>query len=102
MSISRKDVEHIAKLARIELSERELATFEKDLSDVLNFVGKLNEVDTASAAPLTGGTDLINSMRKDAPDARFILENADPAEVAELVKAAPVRKDGYIKVRSVF
>ena len=33
MSISRKDVEHIAKLARIELSERELATFEKDLSD---------------------------------------------------------------------
>src|SRR3989338_3478540 len=102
MAISKKDVQHISKLASIDLTPAEEEKNEKDLSAVLNFVTKLNEVNTENVAPLTGGTDLINCMRKDE-----IIENAFNHEeklskVAQLVKAAPEHKEGFVKVKSVF
>ena len=100
--MNKKDVEHIARLARIQLSPGELVKFEKDLSDALGFVGKLNEVNTDTVEPLSGGIDLTNCMRDDEVDRALSATGEDTAEVARVVRAAPGRKDGYVKVRSVF
>ncbi|KKU52206.1 MAG: hypothetical protein A3H69_03050 [Candidatus Sungbacteria bacterium RIFCSPLOWO2_02_FULL_47_9] len=99
MSISKKDVEYIAHLARIELTAAEAAKFEGELSSVLDFVGKLNEVDTKDVMPLTGGTNLANIMREDLAkeDDHEKLERS-----ARLVSSSPAHTEGYIKVKAVF
>ena len=102
MLISKKDVKHIAKLARIELSEQEIKKYEKELSSVLNFVAKLGEVNTNNIKPLTGGTDLKSVFRADEITKEETAVEARAEKVARLVKAAPDHKDGYVKVKAVF
>lgn len=97
MTISRKDVEHIARLARIELTEEEKEKFEKDLSGILEFVAKLNEADTSAVEPLTGGTMLENVMRDDTEQG-----TGDKERGTELVDAAPKKRGGHIEVEAVF
>ena len=93
----KKEVEHIAKLARLEISEKEKPKFEKELSDILGFVEKLNEVDTAGVAPLTGGTDLKNILR---PDEQVNKELEGVSE--KLLGHTPDKKEGWVRVRAVF
>ncbi|MDP3779296.1 MAG: Asp-tRNA(Asn)/Glu-tRNA(Gln) amidotransferase subunit GatC [bacterium] len=97
MSITQKDVEHIANLARIELNAEEKKTFETELSGILLFAEKLNELDTDGVEPVNGGTVLKNIMREDA-QISLDLEGKS----AELVDAAPAKKEGMIAVKSVF
>lgn len=93
--ISRKDVQHIARLARIEFTQDEEGKFGEELSAILDFVAKLNEVDTATVEPESGGTELINVMREDAPGARY-------PEPGGLIEAAPRKRDRYVEVQAVF
>ena len=51
MSISIQDVEHVAKLARLELSEEEKAKFAEQLGAILKYAQKLNELDTENVPP---------------------------------------------------
>ncbi len=95
--ISKKDVQHIARLARIELTPAEEKKFEKDLSDILDFVNKLSEVDTSGVEPLTGGTDLKNVMREDNQG-----DKMPHSEAGGLVEAAPRHHDGFVEVKAVF
>lgn len=97
MSITRKEVEHIAHLARIELNEEEKTKFEKELSAILEFVKKLNEVDTDNVEPMTGGTSLENATRPDEQIDKT-LDNM----VGKLIEAAPDKKGRWVKVKSVF
>ena len=97
MSITNKDVEHIANLARIELDAQEKKMFETELSGILSFVETLNELDTSNVEPVTGGTLLQNVMRDDE-QSDIYMEGAS----ARLVEAAREKKDGFIKVKSVF
>ncbi len=94
--ISRADVEHIARLARVELSEAEKIKFEKDLSDILAFVEKLSEVDTSQIEPLSGGTNLENVMREDEAS-RY-----SETESQALIDATPRTRDGSVEVPAVF
>lgn len=95
--IAKKDVEHIASLARIELTAGEEKKFEKELSAILEFVEKLNEVDTAGIEPMSGGTNLQNVTREDDQIDKSLEERA-----IELLKATPDKKNGWIKVRAIF
>ena len=97
MSISRKDVQHIANLARIELNAEEEVQFEKDLSGILEFVDTLNKVDTTNVDPMDGGTTLQNSMRQDSQ----VSEDLE-GKSANLIAAVPEKKENWVKVRSVF
>lgn len=97
MSISKKDVEHIAKLARIEIGEKEKERFAVELSSILGFVEKLNEADTADIKPAAGGTLLENEMRPDEA-----VDAALDGKQVEILAAVPERKDSWVKVRSVF
>lgn len=95
--ILRKDVEHIARLGRIELTDEEKEKFEKDLSGILEFVAKLSEADTSAVEPLTGGTALENVMRDDIPEG-----TGNREQEPELVDAAPRKRSGYVEVEAVF
>ena len=102
MSISKKDVQHIARLARIELTSAEEAKFEKDLSGVLDFIGKLNAVNTNDIKPVQGGIDLMSVMRCDETKKEELDVEYEARRAASLVKAVPDRKDGFVKVKGVF
>lgn len=60
-----KDVEHVAKLARLELDEDEKAKFARQLGDVLKYVEMMNEVDTTGVEPMSHSIDFSNVMRED-------------------------------------
>ena len=95
--ITKEDVQHIAHLARIELTPEEEERFEHELSAILTFVEQLNEVGTAGVEPMTGGTHMEQVVRKDA-QLDTALEHRSPA----LIEAAPDKKERWIRVHSVF
>ncbi|MEK7560375.1 MAG: Asp-tRNA(Asn)/Glu-tRNA(Gln) amidotransferase subunit GatC [Patescibacteria group bacterium] len=96
MPISLQHVEHIARLARIRLTEDEKEPLRMDLAAILGFVEKLNEVETADIPPMTGGTTLVNIQRADK-DARPETEHP-----ATLLSATPETQNGYVKVKQIF
>ncbi len=99
--ISPEQAAHIAKLARLALSDDERERLGHDLSRIVDFVEKLNEVDVANVEPLNGGTELSNQTRSDeqTPEQR---ELSNPETAAALLKAAPASEKNYLKVKSVF
>lgn len=99
--ISKDEVKHIAHLARVELTADELEHIGKDLSKILEYVNKLNTIDTKDIAPLNGGTDLMQQTRADVQTDE-VKEISNPETTAMLVNAAPAKQDGYVKVKSVF
>lgn len=101
MSISSKDVEHIARLARIELTEAELQKFEKELGAILDFVAQLKKVDTSNILPLAGGL-LEGALALLENETRQDEEIAPLGNPAELVNAAPKKEEGWIEVKAVF
>ena len=65
MGISKEEVKHIAKLARIEFSEDEINRFTEQLSTILNYVSKLDELNTEDIVPTSHVIDLKNCFRDD-------------------------------------
>lgn len=94
MKLSVKEVEHIAKLARLRLSEAEKEKYSGQLSGILEYVEKLNAIDTANVEPTSQVTGLTNVMRED--------EIIESGISAELVDSAPENFDGYIKIPKIF
>lgn len=90
-----KEVEHIAELARIELTEEEKRKFSSELSDVLGYVKQLGEVDTKNIEPVSQVTGLVNVLRDD------VAEGCGEDARKIIIKNFPQEKDGYIKVRQV-
>lgn len=91
-------VQHIAELARIELSDIEKKRFKKELSAVLDFVKKLNEVPAEGTEPLYQTTGLTNELRADTHRGDFTMdENLNKL----LVGQVPHLQEQFVKVRSV-
>ncbi|MBI2013256.1 MAG: Asp-tRNA(Asn)/Glu-tRNA(Gln) amidotransferase subunit GatC [Candidatus Colwellbacteria bacterium] len=89
------NVEYLAKLARVELSEEEKRRFSGELGKILDHFKELQELDTENVVPMAGGTELTNVFRKDEAKERFPeLNNA-------ATKAFPDTKDGLLKVPKV-
>ena len=95
--ITKEDVQHIARLARIELTPDEEGRFQRELSAILQFVEQLNEVDTAGIEPMTGGTHLEQVVRHDT-EIDETLEKKSPG----LIDAFPEKKGRWLQVQSVF
>lgn len=94
--LSKEETEHIAKLARLGLSESEVAKYQKDLSAILGYIDKLKEADVEGVKPFTHSIDVSNVLRKDAKTERTA------EELAKLRSQMPQTKDGYLKVKSIF
>ena len=67
MKITREEIEHIALLARLSLSEEEKDLFGSQLSSILDYMEKLNELDTKNIDPTSHVLPLNNVMRDDIP-----------------------------------
>ena len=67
MAISREEVLHVARLARLALSEEELARFSDQLSAILEAVGKVAELDLSDVEPTAHPLDLVNVWAEDEP-----------------------------------
>jgi aspartyl-tRNA(Asn)/glutamyl-tRNA(Gln) amidotransferase subunit C len=93
-SLNKHDLEHLAKLARIELDPKEEEKLLRDLGGILDYFKELQTLDTENVAPMTGGTDLLNVSREDGER-----ENTDRGAG---VDAFPEKKDGFLKVPPVF
>lgn len=95
--ITPKDVKHVAGLARIELSPNEEQKFLAELSAILEFVEKLNEVDTEHTEPMSGGTTSENVVRADEQ-----MDKNLEGKAMALTEALPDKKGGFAKVKAVF
>lgn len=92
--ITREDVEHVAKLARLGLTDEEITKFQKELSLVLAYVEKLQEVDTKKVATTAQVTGLTNVFREDK------VKKCD-ISLDELLKNAPAQEGRHLKVKAV-
>lgn len=93
MSITIKDVKHVAILSRLGLDDDELQKYEEELNDVLNFMEKLNELDTQGVEPTSHVLDIHNVFRSDVVEKSLDLE--------DVLANAPDRDDDYFKVPSI-
>lgn len=91
--ISKNEVEHIAKLARLELTEKETVKMQKDLSGILDYFDLLKKA-PAGQSPSTSKRASV-SQRKD----EAVLKDNSLAQ--KLIKSAPDKKDDYIKVKAI-
>lgn len=66
MKITKEEVEYVAHLARLDFSEAEKVKFTSQLNDILMYMDKLNEVDTAGVEPMSHAIALENAFRDDA------------------------------------
>jgi aspartyl-tRNA(Asn)/glutamyl-tRNA(Gln) amidotransferase subunit C len=76
VGLDRKDVEHVARLARLELTEEEMALYTRQLGDILGYVEQLNEVDVTGVEPLAHGAHGENVFRPDEVRASLERERA--------------------------
>lgn len=65
MSLTTDDVRHIAKLSRLSLTDKEIEKFRTQMTAILEYITKLNEVDTSSVQPTVNTTGILNRMRDD-------------------------------------
>lgn len=67
MAIDRKTVEHVAKLARLQLSPEEIDRYGSQLGAILDYVAKLEKIDVTNVEPFTHAADTSNVFREDEP-----------------------------------
>ncbi|MBL7150017.1 MAG: Asp-tRNA(Asn)/Glu-tRNA(Gln) amidotransferase subunit GatC [Candidatus Pacebacteria bacterium] len=100
--ITRKEVERVAKLARIGISKKEEEKFARELSLILDYVKKLKEVDISKTLPTSHSIEIENVTREDHVQISKKLGRAGKEKIAEkLLKLAPETKDSYLKVKSI-
>jgi aspartyl-tRNA(Asn)/glutamyl-tRNA(Gln) amidotransferase subunit C len=94
MALTIKEVEHVARLARLRLSPEELEKMRVQLSNILDYIDMLKEVDVAGVPPTAQVTDLLNILRAD--EVRPSLPRED------VLMNAPDQQDGMFRVKAIF
>jgi aspartyl-tRNA(Asn)/glutamyl-tRNA(Gln) amidotransferase subunit C len=89
MSISRDEVLHVARLARLELSDDEVAKFQKQLSDILEAISKVSELDLTDVPPTAHPLEIENAWAEDVPRPCLPLD--------EVFANAPDRDDDHFR-----
>jgi aspartyl-tRNA(Asn)/glutamyl-tRNA(Gln) amidotransferase subunit C len=92
VAISRDDVLHVARLARLEIPEDEVEQVQEQLGAILEAVGKVAELDLTGVEPTSHPLDLVNELAEDEPRPSLPREDAlanapDPADGAFRVPA---------------
>lgn len=93
MEITIKDVEYVARLARLKLTHDEKEKYARQLGDILNYINKLNELDTSKVEPTSHVISLSNVFREDK------VRESLPAE--EILSNAPQKSRGFFRVKKV-
>lgn len=94
MALTMEDVRKVALLARLRLSDDELAVMQQQLSSILGYVDMLQEVDVTDVPTTAQVTDVVNIVRPD--------EVRPSLPVEAVLENAPQHAEGYFKVKPVF
>jgi aspartyl-tRNA(Asn)/glutamyl-tRNA(Gln) amidotransferase subunit C len=90
MAISTEEVLHVARLARLELTDEEVERFTEQLSAILEAVAKVSELDLSDVEPTAHPLDLVNVWAEDEPRPSIPVNDA--------LTNAPEREAGFFKV----
>ena len=93
MPVSLKDVDHIALLARLGLTDAERSSLREDLESILTYIGKLQTLDTTGIEATAHVIELATPLREDT------VSNADEAEA--MLSNAPDRDRTYLRVPKI-
>ena len=93
MKINKATLQKIGHLARLEIDEKDVPKMVEDMSKMISFVEKLNEVDTEGVEPLTTMSHEINTLRDD--------EVKDQLTKQEVLKNAPQKDANFFRVPKV-
>ena len=93
MAITREQVLHVARLARLEIPEAEIATLQEQLGAILEAVGKVAELDLSDVEPTSHPLDLVNVLDEDEPRPSLTRDEA--------LANAPDAREGAFRVPSV-
>lgn len=88
--ISREEVLHVARLARLELSDDEVSKFQEQLSAIIDAISKVSELDLSDVPPTAHPLEIANTWAEDEPRPSLTLD--------EVFANAPDRDDDYFKV----
>jgi aspartyl-tRNA(Asn)/glutamyl-tRNA(Gln) amidotransferase subunit C len=91
--ISKDDVKYVAKLAELELEEKDVEKFASQLDKVLDYVAEISSVDTGDVSPTSHVLDIKNAFRDDGPEESLTREAA--------LRNAPDEADGGFKVPKI-
>ena len=94
MAISKEYIEHLANLARLDITEKEKGKYAEQISSILNYFEQLKELDTKNVEPLSHVFDLRDIVREDVV--------SQPISVDNVLAEAPELEKRQIKVRAVF
>jgi aspartyl-tRNA(Asn)/glutamyl-tRNA(Gln) amidotransferase subunit C len=93
MKITKDEVLYVADLARLDLDEASIEKFAGQIGDVLEYVEKLNEVDTEGLRPTSHAISLTNAFRED--------EQRQPLDLEQALANAPEKEDGNFVVPKI-
>jgi aspartyl-tRNA(Asn)/glutamyl-tRNA(Gln) amidotransferase subunit C len=93
MKLTRSQVEHVAQLARLGLTDEEMEALASELSSILEYIDQLEQLDTSSIAPTAQVGELVDVMRED--------EVTPSLDVEEALANAPSRDGNYFRVRAM-
>jgi aspartyl-tRNA(Asn)/glutamyl-tRNA(Gln) amidotransferase subunit C len=93
MSVTKKDVEHVAQLARLHFTEEEKENLIQDLNNILGYIDKLNELDTENHDIIVNPYYIENKLRED--------EIRHSLELNEVLSNAPAKLEEYFLVPKV-
>ena len=88
--ITKEEVLHVARLARLELSDDEVAKLQEQLSDILEAVSKVSELDLSDVPPTSHPLDVVNVWAEDEPRPSWPLD--------DVLANAPEREGAFFKV----
>lgn len=94
MALSRAEVEHVARLARLRLSPAELEQMRAQLSNILDYIAMLQEVDVDGTPTTAQVTGLVSVTRPDQATAKLTRD--------QVLANAPDEQEGMFRVRAVF
>lgn len=94
--ISKETIQHLAKLARIELTPEREEQLTQDVSKILDYVDALKSVPTDGLPEIAQVTGLKNALREDEPRA------TTQATPEEILQTAPATEGGFVKVKAIF
>ncbi len=93
MNIDLKQIEQVASLSRIRLSDEEKDIFREQLTDILVYIEKLNELNTDGVQPMAYATSLKNVFRDDKQKSSFARQ--------EILELSPSSANGFFKVPKI-
>ena len=94
--LSREEVQHIADLAKVKLNNDDLDKFGRELSAILGFVEKLQEINTDDVEPVNGGTFLENVLREDNE-----FDEPNKSFSDKFIANTPKNENRYLKVKKI-